>query len=1156
MAIAFSAVRLASGTSTDTGAASPVTCPAPTGRAVNDVLICAVQDSGTTATITTPTGWSLIEGPVVSSTHTLWAYARIADGTSADDFSATITGPAQWLADMVAYSGCDTSGAVLTTAIVAHGNNFLSVAALTETSPSLTTPNIANCALVGVYSEDSVGTAHNFTGNSTTPSIGTPTTRVDVNEQTQKQDMGIMDAFGAAASTAYTMTANLSGSEIINCIFLILAPSTGVHLTLTASDVLNAILDVARPYRRAAFQLNAFQKNAFQTATGVALLRTAADTLSALSDSALRQATSRVRTASDSIAALSDTVTRLFTNPRTASDSLAAPSDSALRNIQNFLRTVVDTLGAISDTALRVATNRLRTANDSLNAITDSAISQIGINRAVSDVLGAVTDSASRLIALTRVISDSPTAPTDSALRNPQSFARTATDSSRAYRNTVLKKNPVGYWPLDDAGSTAVDISGNGNHGTINATGVTKQVAGAVDSADPGNFGMTFDGIAGKVDVPYASIINPPTAWSVEAWWFEPSANASNDPVMDCRPASSGALAAGFDLFLNLGAGIGISVCSTNVAQTIILWAPTTVTGVWHHTVATYDGTQVRLYGDGALRTGPTTCPYTPNPTKPLGIAHLTQGANFLSGTLDELAIYDRALTLAEIQENYNVGRQLFDSPSRLTLALRTASDALAAITETTQVFRGVARTAADTLSAITDSAVRPAYSRLRTANDSLNALTDSANRQAQSFLRTALDTLSAITESTAVAKGVTRTAADTLNAIADSPARLVAFGRTASDTINALSDAAVRRAMTFLRTASDTINDYKQLQLGFNPIAYYRLGESSGTTAFDVKGTHNGTITAGVALGTAGTIKDDPDTAMTFNGSTGRIDIPDAADTKFSGVLPFTIAVWVNPTVVGTNSFVRLVSKEHFSPNRFGILLFLNDAGAGIFAAGNRFNQGTFQGGVSSSNGSVPAGVWTRVVWTYDGVDHKIYINGVLNNTSHTAGTETLDSTTDAWALGAITGGGAYFTGILDEALFLNYALDAASIAADYQAGVTGRIADSTSRLIRLTRAISDAIGAISDTALRGAQAKVRTASDSLNVVNDSALRRPRIILRTALDFIDAIIDIALNISAAPIDIPAITWSVDGIGEVYSASGDDVWSADGTGEIITRDQH
>jgi len=126
---------------------------------------------------------------------------------------------------MAAYSGCDVSNG-LTSALVAQGvNNSGSTTETIHVSPSVTTSATPNCALVGLYTEDSVTNPHAWTGNSTSPSIGTPTVRADVNEATQHQDMGLLDAFGAAASTAYTMSANLAQLEVINCIIVVLAPA-------------------------------------------------------------------------------------------------------------------------------------------------------------------------------------------------------------------------------------------------------------------------------------------------------------------------------------------------------------------------------------------------------------------------------------------------------------------------------------------------------------------------------------------------------------------------------------------------------------------------------------------------------------------------------------------------------------------------------------------------------------------------------------------------------------------------------------------------------------------------------------------------------------------------------------------------------------------
>jgi hypothetical protein len=74
--------------------------------------------------------------------------------------------------------------------------------------------------------------------------------------------------------------------------------------------------------------------------------------------------------------------------------------------------------------------------------------------------------------------------------------------------------------------------------------------------------------------------------------------------------------------------------------------------GTWHHVVATRENASgaMRVYVDGVLSgsgTGPTGSRSWPTS---LRIGGLLPGANFLNGTLDEVLLYDRILTLSEIQ--------------------------------------------------------------------------------------------------------------------------------------------------------------------------------------------------------------------------------------------------------------------------------------------------------------------------------------------------------------------------------------------------------------------------------------------------------------------------------------------------------------------------
>jgi hypothetical protein len=75
----------------------------------------------------------------------------------------------------------------------------------------------------------------------------------------------------------------------------------------------------------------------------------------------------------------------------------------------------------------------------------------------------------------------------------------------------------------------------------------------------------------------------------------------------------------------------------------------------WHHIVATYDGTTQKLYINGALDQSATTSKEIDTTTNAkIGIVAYIDAAAFL-GKIDELAIWDRALTAAEVTEIYRI---------------------------------------------------------------------------------------------------------------------------------------------------------------------------------------------------------------------------------------------------------------------------------------------------------------------------------------------------------------------------------------------------------------------------------------------------------------------------------------------------------------------
>jgi hypothetical protein len=201
------------------------------------------------------------------------------------------------------------------------------------------------------------------------------------------------------------------------------------------------------------------------------------------------------------------------------------------------------------------------------------------------------------------------------------------------------------YLTFDEgSGNIAYDYSGNGNNGILYNGPVW------VD----GKFGkaLSFDGVDDYVEIPDAPSLQITSAITMSAWLKFPVGVASDNGVVQKYPGSD------YDYMLYLSVAGYPSIYIKNPAGT------TFSTGYyvnhrdnnWHHWVGTFDGRYLKIYVDGILRnttdTGGTTIRVTSG--QPLHIMHGWGG--YLNGTIDEVLIYNRALSDDEIKFLYQEG--------------------------------------------------------------------------------------------------------------------------------------------------------------------------------------------------------------------------------------------------------------------------------------------------------------------------------------------------------------------------------------------------------------------------------------------------------------------------------------------------------------------
>jgi hypothetical protein len=171
-----------------------------------------------------------------------------------------------------------------------------------------------------------------------------------------------------------------------------------------------------------------------------------------------------------------------------------------------------------------------------------------------------------------------------------------------------------------------------------------------------GKFGnaLSFDGVNDWVTVADANALDLTTGMTLEAWVF-PTANGAGawrNVIIKERP--NGEV---YNLYANTTGNVP-QVYVVRAAQT---GAPLAATGsamvpvnTWTHLAATYDGTTLRLYVNGTQVGTQAVSGALVVSTGVLRIGGNNLWGEFFQGRIDEVRIYNRALTAGEIATDMN----------------------------------------------------------------------------------------------------------------------------------------------------------------------------------------------------------------------------------------------------------------------------------------------------------------------------------------------------------------------------------------------------------------------------------------------------------------------------------------------------------------------
>ncbi|MFH1686932.1 MAG: LamG-like jellyroll fold domain-containing protein [bacterium] len=211
----------------------------------------------------------------------------------------------------------------------------------------------------------------------------------------------------------------------------------------------------------------------------------------------------------------------------------------------------------------------------------------------------------------------------------------------------------VGHWKLDEtSGTTASDASGYGNHGTlINMSGsewTTGKIGGALE----------FDGSNDRVIIPDDDILDDTEQLTMAAWVYAHILDNKPRGLLSKRVSHTTQYA--YSMFFYSSDRLNVDINTQNNRFACPL---TFHQNRWYHIAVVYDGTltasnRSKVYVDGSLiHTATESSSSIPNLNSPLVIGLLNgNSSGFFDGLIDDVHLYNRALTPSEVQALYDMG--------------------------------------------------------------------------------------------------------------------------------------------------------------------------------------------------------------------------------------------------------------------------------------------------------------------------------------------------------------------------------------------------------------------------------------------------------------------------------------------------------------------
>lgn len=680
----------------------------------------------------------------------------------------------------------------------------------------------------------------------------------------------------------------------------------------------------------------------------------------------------------------------------------------------------------------------------------------------------------------------------------------TAKSDPASYSSRILADNPTGYWPMNDAAYPAPDpavfpvaknsgSAGSAADGTVVWGALAAQSGAGYAGFGADNKALLLDGANGfvKLGMPGDLDVNGPI--TLMAWVKPTVKNFFRDIIArgwDENYAETFLrISRGTDLS---GTGFGttnhyeVGVTDGTFYDSVLVPMPEGDIGNWVFLAGTYDGNRWTLYRNGkeigSLET-PNGARVTTNAWTIGAQSGADGGGPFLSpggistffgGQIDEAAIFSTALSASDISQLYDAAQV----PPVITRPV-TTPDGYANSTWPT-LFRG----GSATLSVWAEGSLPLTYLwtsngvplGVTTTNLVLNDLQAGSPTYAVVVTNPYGSVTNSVTLNIVVAPPTFIDHPVSLARFAGSPfsfsatpggstpqtyqwqangvdipgATSLTYSGTARVEDNGVSLTLVARNEAGTATSAPATlrvvpapSGYSASVLGNSPIAYWRLGETNGSIAYDYVGAANGTF-INVTRNEDGYSTVDPDKAISVSGDDSYVGRISGTLINFEGTnTSFTVECWAKGPE-GQPDESTLIAKGTGSDGTTPNEQFALDVAFGHYRFLTRGNNYV----IYSAEAAVgPDGTWQHVVGVYDqsnpaAPEMRIYVNGELSGTGAGRPPENnglrpskADVSIGSKRLGNAPVYDGTFTGSIDEVAMYNQALSESAIASQYGA-------------------------------------------------------------------------------------------------------------------------